>query len=238
MKSFIIFILIIIITSVLWVFSFPRGVNRDYYLPKEQKDVGIEIYLENPDQYTDLTSESITNKCIQIINILRGNQSVYNINSNMNNINFLVDVKKQINIPILPSKNPRFDFYRVVMEFFTSDEFKSGIHKTAIIEKNTFIGKNVYIGPHCYIGNDVKIGDNTKILANTCVYGKTEIGSNSVVKSNTTIGSEGFSFSFADNEFLHFPHLGKISIGSNVWIGSNCTIEKSQMDQMVGRRYL
>ena len=143
------------------------------------------------------------------------------------------NVKKQINIPILPSKNPRFDFYRVVMEFFTSDEFKSGIHKTAIIEKNTFIGKNVYIGPHCYIGNDVKIGDNTKILANTCVYGKTEIGSNSVVKSNTTIGSEGFSFSFADNEFLHFPHLGKISIGSNVWIGSNCTIEKSQMDQTI-----
>lgn len=97
-------------------------------------------------------------------------------------------IRKKINVPILFSNHPRFDFYRVVMKFFSNDEFKSGIHKTAIIEKNSIIGKDVYIGPHCYIGNDVKIGNNTKILHNTCIYGKAEIGSNSVIKSNTTIG--------------------------------------------------
>jgi len=143
------------------------------------------------------------------------------------------DIGRQINVPILHSKNPRMDFYRVVMEFFSDNEFKAGIHETAVIEHNTIIGKNVYVGPHCYVGNNVRIGDNSKILANTCIYGKTEIGSNVVIKSNTTIGSEGFSFAYMNNELIHFPHLGSITIGNNVWIGSNCTVEKSQMDQTI-----
>lgn len=143
------------------------------------------------------------------------------------------EIKKKINIPIISSENPRLDFQRVIMEFFTEDEFKPGIHKTVIIEKNSIVGKDVYIGPYCYVGNNVKIGNKTKILSNTSIYGKTEIGSNSVIQSNTTIGSEGFGFSFTGNEFFHFPHLGSIVIGENVWIGSNCTIEKSQIDQTI-----
>ena len=143
------------------------------------------------------------------------------------------EIKNKINIPIISSENPRLDFQRVAMKFFTEDGFSPGIHKTAVVEKSSTIGKDVYIGPHCYIGNNVKIGDKTKILANVCIYGKTQIGSNSVILSNTTIGSEGFSFYFDADEFFHFPHLGSVLIGDNVWIGSNCTVEKSQIDQTI-----
>jgi len=143
------------------------------------------------------------------------------------------EIKNKINIPIIPSENPRLDFQRVAMEFFTEDEFSPSIHKTAVVEKNSTIGKDVYIGPHCYIGKNVKIGNKTKILANVSIYGKTEIGSNSVILSNTSIGSEGFSFSFSGDGFFHFPSLGSVVIGKNVWIGSNCTIEKSQIDQTI-----
>ena len=140
-------------------------------------------------------------------------------------------IKNKINIPIISSENPRLDFQRVAMEFFSDEEFKTGIHKTAIIEENVIIGKDVYIGSNCYIGNGVEIGDKAKILQNTCVYGRTKIGQGTIIKSNTTIGSEGFSFSFTGNELFHFPHVGSIRIGENVWIGSNCTVEKSQIDE-------
>ena len=143
------------------------------------------------------------------------------------------EIKNKINIPIISSENPRLDFQRVAMKFFTEDEFSPGIHKTAVVEKSSTIGKDVYIGPHCYIGNNVKIGDKTKILANVCIYGKAQIGSNSVILSNTTIGIECFSFYFDADEFCHFPHLGSVLIGDNVWIGSNCTVEKSQIDQTI-----
>ena len=143
------------------------------------------------------------------------------------------EIKTKTNIPIITSKNPRLDFQRVVMEFFSDEEFKTGIHKTAIIEDDVIIGKDVYIGSNCYIGNGVEIGDKAKILQNTCVYGRTKIGKGTIIKSNTTIGSEGFSFSFTGNELFHFPHVGSIRIGENVWIGSNCTVEKSQIDETV-----
>ena len=142
-------------------------------------------------------------------------------------------LKKSLNIPIIQSKNPRFDFQRAVIEFFTDHEYKLGIHPTAIIEKTSSIGKNVYIGAHCYIGNNVKIGSNSQIFANTTIYGEAKIGSNSVILSNSTIGSEGFSFSYTGNELFHFPSLGSIIIGDHVWIGSNCTVEKPQIDTTI-----
>jgi UDP-3-O-[3-hydroxymyristoyl] glucosamine N-acyltransferase LpxD len=142
-------------------------------------------------------------------------------------------VKNQIKTPVLVSKNPRLDFQRVLMEFFVEEEIKPGIHKTAVIDDGAKIGKNVFVGSNCYIATNVTIGENTKILSNTCIFSNTTIGKNSVIKSNTTIGSEGFSFSYTGDELFHFPHLGSILIGNNVWIGSNCTIEKSQMDQTI-----
>tara|TARA_B100000029_G_scaffold513709_1_gene614097 strand:+ start:7454 stop:8389 length:936 start_codon:yes stop_codon:yes gene_type:complete len=143
------------------------------------------------------------------------------------------EIKNKINVPIIISNNPRLDFQKVIMEFFSEEEFKSGIHKTAIIEDDVVIGKDVFIGSNCYIGNGVEIGDETKILQNTCVYGKTKIGKGTIIKSNTTIGSEGFNFSFTEKELFHFRHVGSIRIGEYVWIGSNCTVEKSQIDETV-----
>ena len=155
---------------------------------------------------------------------------------NYKNIVLICDkeTKKRLkNIPVLVSKNPRLDFSRVMMKFFVKDEFKPGIHSSSIIEKNSTIGKNVYIGPHCYIGKNVKIGNNVKILSNTSVFGKTEIGQNSVILSNTTIGSEGFGFIFDGTSSQHFPHVGSVTIGKNVWIGSNSTIDKSALDNTI-----
>tara|TARA_Y100000996_G_scaffold314328_1_gene250522 strand:+ start:1461 stop:2399 length:939 start_codon:yes stop_codon:yes gene_type:complete len=142
-------------------------------------------------------------------------------------------IKNKIKTPVLVSKNPRLDFQRVAMKFFVEDEIKPGLHETAVIESGAKIGNNVFIGSNCYVANNVNIGDNTKILSNTCIFGNTTIGHNSIIKSNTTIGSEGFSFSYDDNELVHFPHVGKIKIGNNVWVGSNCTVEKSQLEQTI-----
>lgn len=136
-----------------------------------------------------------------------------------------------ISVPTIISKNPRLDFQRIIIEFFSKDEFNSGIHKSATVESTAKLGNDVYIGSNCYIGNDVSIGDNSKILSNVSIHGVTKIGKDCVISSNSTIGSEGFSFTFDTDHFTHFNHLGEISIGNNVWIGSNCTIERSQIDK-------
>ena len=60
---------------------------------------------------------------------------------------------KKINVPVILSKNPRLDFQRVAMEFFADDEFKPGIHDTAVVEENAIIGliNKGFIGELAYI---------------------------------------------------------------------------------------
>ena len=140
---------------------------------------------------------------------------------------------KNIKLPKIVTNNPRIDFQRVINNFFIDEQFKKGIHKSAVVEKKSKIGKNVYIGANSYIGDDVVIGEGTKILQNVVVLGKTTLGRNCRIKSNTSIGGEGFSFAYNKNKFIHFSHTGEIVIGNDVWIGSNSTIEKSTIDKTI-----
>jgi len=164
--------------------------------------------------------------------------SVYNLKKLENYKNILLicdkETKKKIkNIPVLLSKNPRLDFCRVMMKFFVKNEYKPGIDSSSIIDKNAEIGTNVHIGPYCYIGKNVTIGKNVKILSNTSIFGKTKIGDNSVIQSNSVIGEEGFGFIFDGKSSQHFPHIGSIIIGKNVWIGSSSIIEKAALDTTI-----
>jgi len=221
-----------------------------YNLKKKKISIKeISIFLKSPYDGRDFKISSISS-----LNNIKNDSILFysdivntkfqikdNVNYNLKNLEKYKNVvlisskkiKNKIKTPVLISKNPRLDFQRVMMKFFINDEIKSGIHSTAVIENGAKIGKHVFVGSNCYIGKNVSIGNNTKILSNTCIYGNTDIGQNSVIKSNSTIGSEGFSFSFTDNEFVHFPHVGKIKIGNSVWIGSNCTVEKSQLEQTI-----
>ena len=139
---------------------------------------------------------------------------------------------KKINCPKLITKNPRYDFQRIMNTFFVERK-KNYIHSTAIIENKKLLGNNVNVGANTYIEKDVKIGKNTVILNNVVITGKVIIGSNCVIKSNTTIGSEGFGFSHDKNKYIHFPHIGGIKIGNGSWIGSNVSIERGSLDNTI-----
>ena len=150
------------------------------------------------------------------------------------NLLFILEKKfdtKNFRYSYILSDNPRFDFNKILNQFFVENEFSPGIHPSTIIEKNVELGENVYIGPNCYISSDVKIGKETQIFSNVTIHGKTIIGKKCVIKSNSVIGGEGFGFARNKDEIIHFPHTGQLTIGDNVWIGSNSTIDKGTIDE-------
>jgi UDP-3-O-[3-hydroxymyristoyl] glucosamine N-acyltransferase len=141
--------------------------------------------------------------------------------------------KGKVSAPYIPSNNPRLDFIRIVSEFFV-DEGKHIIDERAVIEMGAKLGYNIGIGVNAYIGSEVSINDNTIIGKNVVISGKVDIGKNCVIKDNATIGSEGFGFEYDDDDIpQHFPQIGKIVIGNNVWIGSNSTVERPAMDETI-----
>lgn len=126
----------------------------------------------------------------------------------------------------------RLDFVRILHRFFVK-EVRPMIHPTAVIEEGAQIGKDVYVGPHVHIGREVKVGDSSQIFANVVISGKVNLGKRCVVKPNATIGSEGFSFVTDSENLEHFPQIGLIEIGQNVWIGANSTIERATLDSTI-----
>jgi UDP-3-O-[3-hydroxymyristoyl] glucosamine N-acyltransferase len=147
----------------------------------------------------------------------------------------LIFADKEINIDFnnyayIKIKNPKLDFIRVVNEFFIDND-NVRISDSAKIHPKAQIGRNVFVGENVVIGPDVVIDTNTKIFNNVVISSRVEIGKNSIIKDNSTIGSAGYDFeSDEKGNPLHYPHIGKIIIGDNVWIGANSSIESAKLD--------
>ena len=63
-----------------------------------------------------------------------------------------------------------------------------------------------------------------------------ELGTNVKIKNGTVIGTDGWGYERnEDNELEKFPHYGKVIIGNNVDISSNCTVDRGNMhDTIIG----
>lgn len=114
----------------------------------------------------------------------------------------------------------------------TGDEAKLGFNCTVM--PNTHIGFNTVIGDNCtimhgaYIGDNVTIGDNTIIHPNVTIYRDCTIAHNCIIHSGTVIGSDGFGFATTKlGEHIKIYQNGNVTIGNNVEIGSNCTIDRA-----------
>jgi len=132
-------------------------------------------------------------------------------------------------VPRVSSRNPRLDFAHVLQRFF-APERPVGIHPTAIVAPEARVGQGVSIGAYARIEADVSIGDGTVIGSGVAIEGEVEIGRDCVIKPNAVIGAAGFGFEYdEDGHPIHFPHLGKVVLEDEVWLGSCSTIERATL---------
>jgi UDP-3-O-[3-hydroxymyristoyl] glucosamine N-acyltransferase len=121
-------------------------------------------------------------------------------------------------------------------------------HATAVVHPDATIGTDVLLGPYCVIGagaligdgccigshvvveNDARIGAGTILHPHVFVGAGCEIGRACEVHPHTSIGSDGFGYAVgASRRPRKIPHLGNVSIGDEVEIGSNCAIDRAKL---------
>ncbi len=122
---------------------------------------------------------------------------------------------------------------------YTSDEIlkfnkpiighNCNIANSAIIENGTIIGNNVKIGHGVFLGHNCIIGDECNIEANA-VISNTLMSENVFVGRNSSLGKKGFGFFIKSKKNIEIYHLGRVILQSNVFIGSNCTIDRGSFD--------
>jgi|FLOH01.1.fsa_nt_gi UDP-3-O-[3-hydroxymyristoyl] glucosamine N-acyltransferase len=144
------------------------------------------------------------------------------------------------------SKYPELDFAKISNLLYpesyfskityTNLDFKTieGKYKTLKFGVGFYLEENVKIGSNVFIGNNVTIKKNCKI-GNHVIIGSNVVIENSLISDNvhicdgSIIGKKGFGFKFIKGKCLRIPHVGKVIIGKECEIGSNCVIDRGSV---------
>jgi UDP-3-O-[3-hydroxymyristoyl] glucosamine N-acyltransferase len=115
-----------------------------------------------------------------------------------------------------------------------SDIKDATIDKTAIIHPSASIGDNVSIGAFTRIGANSVIDDGVVIGANCVIeplvrLSFTKMGDNCHVKSGAIVGGTGFGMVASGGSIQSIPHLGRVIIENDVYIGSNSCVDRGQL---------
>ena len=126
-----------------------------------------------------------------------------------------------------------------------------GIHKTAVIGEGCTIPASASIGPYCVIGKNVVLGEQVIIEAGSfigenCIvnekthlkprvtlYDNVKIGKHCLIHSGVVLGSDGFGFAQHEGQWVKMPHLAGVTLGNNVEIGANTTIDRGVLEDTV-----
>lgn len=112
------------------------------------------------------------------------------------------------------------------LEYVDDFDYKDGSY----ISKFSYVDPTAIIQKNCTIGRGVKVGKNV-IIKNNTVIKNAIISDNSIISENSTIGSTGFGFDLANMGSKNIsPQIGIVYIDEDVFIGSNCTIDRGKID--------
>ena len=136
---------------------------------------------------------------------------------------------------IVAVEEPRTSFAIVYDKWF-DERGRTGIHSTAIIEGGAILGPGCEIGAGAFIGSGVILGERCVIGPRVVIYAGTTLGNCVRVQAGTVLGAEGFGYVRTPEGHLGFPQIGTLSIGDNVEIGANCTIDRGALGETrIGR---
>jgi UDP-3-O-[3-hydroxymyristoyl] glucosamine N-acyltransferase len=153
--------------------------------------------------------------------------------------------------------NPYAYFARVAQWFIdlAAPKASAGVHPSAVIDPSAQIAASAVIGPHvvieagAVIGEEVRIdaqvtigrgahiGEGSHLYPRVTVYHGCKIGARAIVQAGAVIGSDGFGFApdfvgegdARTGSWVKIPQVGGVTIGADVEIGANTTIDRGAM---------
>jgi UDP-3-O-[3-hydroxymyristoyl] glucosamine N-acyltransferase len=103
----------------------------------------------------------------------------------------------------------------------------------AVIEEGAAVGERVRIGTGSFLGRGSSVGDDSRLHPSVTVYGGCRIGARAIVHSGAVIGADGFGMANEGGEWVKIPQLGGVTIGDDVEIGANTTIDRGTLGDTV-----
>lgn len=98
-----------------------------------------------------------------------------------------------------------------------------------VIGARTRVGDRVRIGAHSVVGDECELAADVRIHAHVTTYAKVTVGERSIIHSGARLGTDGFGYTFVAGQHRKVPQVGGVSIGADVEIGANCTVDRGSV---------
>ena len=129
-------------------------------------------------------------------------------------------------------ETPR-EAFRVILTqlFFQQYNAARGFFDPALFEE---IRPTVWVSPAATVAQDVQMGRNVVIHPGVVIYPNVSLGDNVEICAGCIVGAPGFGHvRQPDGTLEHFPHIGGVTIGNNVTVGSNTCIDSGGLSPTV-----
>jgi UDP-3-O-[3-hydroxymyristoyl] glucosamine N-acyltransferase len=103
----------------------------------------------------------------------------------------------------------------------------------SVVGRGSLIGAQTRIGAGVLIGDDVQIGAGSLVHPGAIVYPGCRLGERCIVHGGAVIGADGFGFARDGSRWIKIPQVGGVSIGDDVEIGANTTIDRGALDDTI-----
>jgi UDP-3-O-[3-hydroxymyristoyl] glucosamine N-acyltransferase len=109
------------------------------------------------------------------------------------------------------------------------------------VEAGAVIGEHVRLDANVFIGRGTQIGDGSHLYPNVAVYYGCRIGARAIIHAGAVIGADGFGFApdftgegdARTGSWVKIPQVGGVTIGPDVEIGANTTIDRGAMTDTI-----
>ncbi len=102
-----------------------------------------------------------------------------------------------------------------------------------VVGERSVIGENVYLGPGTVVGPECVVGDDCRFVANVTLARAVRIGNRGLFHPGVVLGADGFGNAQTPDGWVKVPQVGGVTIGDDVEIGANTTVDCGAIDDTV-----
>ena len=154
-------------------------------------------------------------------------------------------------VPCLVAANPHATFARIATVLHPDPPLNAGVHVKAVvapgahvdatseIAAGVYIGDGARVGARCYIGpgtvieRGAVVGDDCRLVARVFIGHRVTFGRRCIVHAGAVVGGDGFGYAPEKGAWVKVPQLGSVTVGDDVEIGANTTIDRGALEDTV-----
>jgi UDP-3-O-[3-hydroxymyristoyl] glucosamine N-acyltransferase len=154
-------------------------------------------------------------------------------------------------VPCLVCDNPYAVYAQVAAVLHPRPAPRAGIDSAASVDPSATVAAGAEVGPGAVVGAEASIADGVVVGAGAVIGARASIGAGTtiaplaslgdgvqvgarcIVHSGAVIGADGFGFAEHEGQWIKVPQIGSVTIGDDVEIGANTTIDRGAIENTV-----